>query len=209
MARQAYEAGDTAPKDRGMAVIIAIANEKGGVGKTTTAVNLAAGLALRLSDRSAPENRVLLVDMDIRKPQVASYLGLPTDRGLLSILEKQTTLREATLHARIGDTRLAVLPCEAPASSRSEWMSSQPMSALLQDLRREAKSRIVIIDFPPVLAGDDVISILPQIDCVLFVVAVGTSTMAEVKECNKHLQSAPVVRIVVNKTTEPVNKYYY
>jgi chromosome partitioning protein len=47
-----------------MAITIAIANEKGGVGKTTTAVNLAAGLALRLSAHETPGNRVLLVDMD-------------------------------------------------------------------------------------------------------------------------------------------------
>ncbi len=47
-----------------MALTITVANEKGGVGKTTTAVNLAAGLALRLSDRPGPAGRVLLVDMD-------------------------------------------------------------------------------------------------------------------------------------------------
>ena len=56
-----------------MAVTITIANEKGGVGKTTTAVNLAAGLALRLSDREGAAGRVLLVDMD---PQAHALMAV-------------------------------------------------------------------------------------------------------------------------------------
>ena len=48
----------------GMPIIIAIANEKGGVGKTTTAVNLAAGISLRISAKDGQAGRVLLVDMD-------------------------------------------------------------------------------------------------------------------------------------------------
>lgn len=47
-----------------MAVVITIANEKGGVGKTTTAVNLAAGLTLRLAGQEGAAGRVLLVDLD-------------------------------------------------------------------------------------------------------------------------------------------------
>lgn len=47
-----------------MAVTITVANEKGGVGKTTTAVNLAAGLALKRVGHNGPAGKVLLVDMD-------------------------------------------------------------------------------------------------------------------------------------------------
>ncbi len=63
-----------------MAITITIANEKGGVGKTTTAVNLAAGLALRFSERQGSASRVLLVDMD---PQGHALLATAFERGQL------------------------------------------------------------------------------------------------------------------------------
>jgi hypothetical protein len=59
------------------------------------------------------------------------------------------------------------------------------------------------------LTGDDVLSLLPQIDCVLFVAAVGSTTVTEIKECNKHLQSTSVVRIVLNKVSETGPSYYH
>jgi chromosome partitioning protein len=60
-----------------MAITITIANEKGGVGKTTTAVNLAAGLALRLEEEEGTKGRVLLVDMD---PQGHALLAISFDK---------------------------------------------------------------------------------------------------------------------------------
>ena len=87
-------------------------------------------------------------------------------------------------------------------------MASRAMSTLLHELKNEDRSRIIIFDMPPVLAGDSVISILPQIDCVLFVAAVGTTTASEIKECNKHLQNSAVVRVVLNKASELGPMYY-
>jgi hypothetical protein len=61
------------------------------------------------------------------------------------------------------------------------------------------------------LLGDDVISILPRMDATLLVAGIGSTSVADIKECQKHLQRTPVVRVVVNKATETAGTYngYY
>jgi protein-tyrosine kinase len=171
-------------------------------GKTVTACNLAVSIA-RL-----PERSVLLVDMDMHKPKVGEYLGLSDDAGLLDILEGRASLSGTIVQASIGLNNLLVVPGKPVGSGAPEWMASQTMSTLLQNIKREFRSRIVIFDLPPILMGDDVISILPRMDAVLLVAGVGNTSVSDIKECQKHLQRTPVVRVVVNKATEDADSYY-
>jgi protein-tyrosine kinase len=151
---------------------------------------------------------VLLVDLDLRKPMIADYLGLGKSGGVLGILEANAALRETVVQAKIGTTDLLVLPGSGASSRSSEWMASQRMNSLLQAIKRDFRSRIVIFDLPPLLLGDDVISILPRMDTVLLVAGAGSSTLTDIRECQKHLQRTPVVRLVVNKVASSVDSYY-
>lgn len=77
--------------------VLAIVNQKGGVGKTTTAVNLAHGLSLRLRSDGAQASRVLLIDMD---PQgnCAAALGVdPGGRCISDLLAGRATLRDVVI----------------------------------------------------------------------------------------------------------------
>jgi Mrp family chromosome partitioning ATPase len=171
-------------------------------GKTLTSVNLALSIARQ------PDRSVLLIDLDLQKPQVAACLGVKCRGGVLGVVEGRTTLREAMVQARAGKNQIMVLPTEAAISGSSEWMTSSGMRSMLQDIKREFRSATVILDLPPVLVSDDVIAILPQIDCVLLVAAAGKSTLAELQEANRHLQSTDVVRLVLNKVPEETTRYY-
>ena len=183
--------------------ILAVTSPTPKCGKTVTAINLALSIARQ------PERSVLLVDMDLQKPHVARCLGLRGEEGLLGVLEGHMALGSAIVQARVGKHRFMVLPIEHSTSGSAEWMASRAMGTTLQNIKRDYPSRIVILDLPPMLTSDDVIAILPQVDCVLLVAAVGTSTTAEIEECNRHLQSADVVRLVLNKVPQASTKYYY
>jgi capsular exopolysaccharide synthesis family protein len=182
---------------------IGITSPTPGCGKTLTAVNLAMSAA-RLPDRS-----VLLLDLDLRKPTIAKVLGFKPSRGVLSVMENRSHLSDAIIQARIGDYRLRVLPTEYRASTPSDRMASSAMSGMLRQLKQDYQSETIIVDLPPLLSSDDGLAVLPQLDCVLLVTAVETTTVAQVKEASNHLHSTEVVKVVLNKVPRSNSTYYY
>src|SRR5579872_1777373 len=121
---------------------LAVTSPTPSCGKTLTAINLALSLARQ------PEQRVLLADLDLRKPYVAESLGLKCSEGVLGVIEGRIGLDSAMVHARVGTSRLEILPT-APASNSSDLVASTAMRTLLQDITRSASPRIVILDLPP------------------------------------------------------------
>jgi len=185
--------------------IIGVTSPTPGCGKSVIAINLALSIARQ------PERHAFLVDMDIQKPQVANYLGIEFDHGhdLVSIIEGRCDLPSAIIKASIRNEQILLLPTDRPKLNSSELMASRAMTTLLQDIRRDFRDYTVIVDLPPILTGDDVLTILPQIDCVVFVTAIGGTTVAEIKKCNKYLELTPIVQVVVNKSTDTSSAYYY
>jgi protein-tyrosine kinase len=101
-----------------------------------------------------------------------------------------------------------VLPCEGCDVGSAEWMGSQAMTNVLQAIRREFRTHVVLFDLPPMLVGDDVICLLPRMDAVLLIGGAGLSSVSDIAECNKHLQGANVLRFVLNKVSESAAPHY-
>lgn len=181
--------------------LLGITSPTKGCGKTLTSINLALSISRQM------ERAVLLIDMDFRKPQLASRLGIQPAAGLLDVLEGRAAVAEATVEVRAGRHSILILPTDATDIS-AELIASRTMQAFIQELRRNYRSYVVILDLPPMLVSDDVTALLPQIDCALLVAAVGTTTIPEIEECGRYLQATNLVRVVVNKVPESKKMYY-
>jgi chromosome partitioning protein len=146
-----------------VARIIAVANQKGGVGKTTTAVNLAASLA-------AAEQRTLLVDAD---PQGNATSGLGIDRGQIqrttydALLDLAST-KEAILHG-IQFKSLDLIPATADlAAAEIELVDVEHREHAMRRALDQVRDNydFILIDCPPSL-GLITVNMLATADGVL------------------------------------------
>ncbi len=128
-------------------MIVSIANQKGGVGKTTTAINLAAALALR-------GRRTLLIDMDPQSNSSMSYLDIRTvGRSLYDVLsDAQCTLAEVIVESNV--TNLLVAPARiALAKLEAKLVGEMDAHFRLKDRLDPIREdyEFIVIDCPPTL----------------------------------------------------------
>jgi len=181
---------------------LAITSPTEGCGKTLTSINLAISMAREVNQT------VLLVDLDLKRPQVHRYLTSEEIPGISDYLVKETPVPEILFNPK-GIDRLVVLPGHASVTHSSEMLSSPRMVSLIGEMRSRYPSRLVLLDMPPVLACDDVLAFSPHVDAVLLVAVDGETDQEDLARATALLDSMNLLGIVLNKSADRETPYYY
>jgi capsular exopolysaccharide synthesis family protein len=180
---------------------LAVTSTTAGEGKTLIASHLATSLALA-------GRRVLLVDADMRRPQLHTVFGVSASPGLANVMAGEVKPSDALLTSKIQG--LFILPAGANVASPSELLDTDRLNRLLDAFRKVFD--IVVLDCPPVMALADASITANVASAVLFVVGSGASTREGVRAAVDRLTSvqAEVVGVVLNNATPaPETDYYY
>ena len=139
--------------DQRLASLLVISPLKGD-GKTSVSSNLAVAFA-----RSGKQ--VILVDADLRSPQVATRMGTPPMPGLSEVLSGNSEIHEALSEIEPFGSYLRVLPGGSIPPNPSEMLGSARMSTILAELSEI--SDLVLIDTAPVLVVSDAFPLFEQV----------------------------------------------
>jgi polysaccharide biosynthesis transport protein len=153
--------------------------------------------------------RVLLIDTDMRRPQVHQWFGLSNLRGLSNAITSDTKFDEL-IQVAPQDRNLSILTAGPTPPSPGRLLSSNRMQALIQWGMKEYD--LVICDAPPVIFADAKLT-AAHTDGILMVVGVGKTDRVEIMKAIEDLKrtaSVPILGVVANGVkTSNIDGYYY
>lgn len=182
--------------------VILVTSTMSGEGKTFVSINLATMLSLA-------EKKVLVMGMDLRKPQMAKYFGINTKEGITSYLSGQRTDYKSLIHSPAGFPTLDVFPAGVIPPNPTELIMKERFVTLLDELKQQYD--YIVIDTAPVGAVSDTYLIDRVANLTLYVCRAGFTDKRNIEFVNriKNEQSLKRIFFVVNDVNLELNKYSY
>jgi len=181
---------------------VLISSARPNEGKTFTACCIAGILANQAG------KKVVLIDADLRKPNVANTLALRRQESTYNfsaVLRGEADLEESLI--RCDGWNLYVLPAGPPCSNPAKILDSPQFEATIR--RCTEAFDWVIVDSPPILAAADVNVISPLFDGILLVVHSGKTPMKLIKESVKRIGHDHILGLLMNRVKATQSGYYY
>jgi protein-tyrosine kinase len=168
-----------------------------GEGKTTVAANLAGSLS------RVEGLRVLLIDFDLRHPSLHTIFGVDTDMRSPSAMNGEMPWQEAIYQV---NRRLDVLFGFRQLEEPDRLLQSSRLEKLVEEAK--AAYDVVILDSAPLLAVADTQSLVPLVDCALFVLNADNTEISAAREALTMLHDK-VAGCVVNRVSNLKSEGYY
>jgi capsular exopolysaccharide synthesis family protein len=185
--------------------LVAVTSPRLGDGKTTSATNLAGALA------QSPGARVILIDADLRRPEVARFMGVAArqGKGLVNLLADSHLPFEAAV-VQCEPYNLAVMPAgEPPPPNPYELFKSPRLDWVLNEARH--RYHFIILDTPPVVPLPDCRLLGSKVDGFVIVVAADRTPRRFLQESLEALEGTKVVGMIFNEEERTAFDYepYY
>jgi exopolysaccharide/PEP-CTERM locus tyrosine autokinase len=161
-----------------------------GEGKTFVAANLAIGIANHFHIHA------LLVDCDLRHPELANWFGLQNGRGLSDYLVGDGEISDFI--RRTGVEKLSILPAGSVQNNPTELIGSKKMEALVHELKTRYNDRYIIIDATPLLATTEPDVLTKLVDGIVIVVRAGVTPRETVRQAIASLEKQKILGVVLN-----------
>lgn len=164
--------------EEGECHIIGVTSSVQSEGKSSTACNLAYALA-------ETGNKVLLLEGDLRRPTLASKLGLAKAPGLSNLLVSKGEYHEMVQQSAAAPNMDIITSGDIPPNP-SELLSSNRMNRLMEQLKADYK--YIIFDLPPITAVADALAIAKILDGVVMVVRAGVTDQQILSDAMRQLE---------------------
>jgi receptor protein-tyrosine kinase/non-specific protein-tyrosine kinase len=159
-------------------------------GKTLTAANLGLTMAQEY------QQRICVVDADLRHPQMHRLFGLPDDApGLADVLVGSASLEDALV--TIEESHITVLPAGRSTAHPAELFGTTAMRRVLETLRSQFDR--VVIDAPAAAPLADVGILAPMVDSVLLVVRAGVTSKPAIQSAVNAIEQDKLLGVVLNE----------
>ena len=182
------------------AQLIAVSSTISGEGKTFFVLNLAATFA-------TADKRVLVIDLDLRKPKIHFGFNTENNNGMSQVLSKLTPLQEAIQHSEIEN--LDFISAGPIPPNPSDLIHSAFFNEILTTLKQQYD--LIIIDNPPVGIVSDGIQILAMADIPIYVFKANYSKRIFADQLQNlfKIQKTEKLNVILNGATNKGNQYGY
>ena len=181
----------------GRPTCIGVVSAAAGEGKTTVSIGLAHAFTRTVA------TRVALLDLDLRRPAVARYLGLEKAEGIGEWLDDRS--EGIQLH-RHSEADFVVATAGDLISRRFELLSGPPMAGALQAARRAFD--FTLVDLPPLMPVADAVTLQDHVDGVVLVVRSRCCPTETIQAAVARLREGALLGVVLNDQRDIIPGYY-